>query len=97
MCLWVENGVLTLTDSYFSRSQPIVDTGWAHFAGGEAAQETKYEFSWPLGDIITALAQAGLIIERLQEYPPEAKWRFGDRVEEMAGLPGEYLLAARKA
>jgi SAM-dependent methyltransferase len=96
MCLWVEKGVLTLTDNYFSRSQPIVDMGWAHFAGGEAAKETKYEFSWPLGDIITALAQAGLVIERLQEYPPNAEWRFGDRVEEMAGLPGEYLLIARK-
>lgn len=94
-CLWVENGVLTPVANYFGRSEPTLDTGWAHFAGGETAQEMKYEFSWPLGDVITALAQAGLVIERLQEYPARTEWRFGDRVEEMAGLPGEYLLVAR--
>lgn len=96
-CLWVEDGVLSLVDNYFGRHQPTVGTGWGHFKGGEAAQEPKYEFSWPLGDVITTLIQAGLIIERLQEYPATTEWRFGDRVEEMAGLPGEYLLVARKS
>jgi SAM-dependent methyltransferase len=94
-CLWVENGVLQLDANYFGRSSPDVVHGWSHF-GGEAAQEPKYEFSWPLGDVVTALAQAGLRIERLEEYPGAEGWRFGDKLDQVRRLPGEYLLLARK-
>jgi hypothetical protein len=59
-------------------------------------QETKYEFSWPLGDVLTNLAQAGLRLERLEEYPGKAGWRFGNQPEQAARLPGEYVLLARK-
>ena len=31
-------------------------------------------------DIITALAQAGLRIESLEEFPDQAEWRFGAQV-----------------
>ena len=64
--------------------------------GGEHAQEIKYEFSWPLGDIITALAQSGLIIERMDEFPGGPEWRYGDLQEASNRLPGEFLILARK-
>jgi len=73
--------------------------GWRHFQGGEAAQQTKLGFSWPLGDIVTALAQAGhLYIERLEEFPAEQGWRFAVGAEnvELHYLPGRFLLVARK-
>jgi hypothetical protein len=78
------------------RGAPEYDTGWAHFAGGEGATETKCQFSWPLGDIITALARAGLRLESLTESPSDAGWRFGPRLDEARRLPGQYLLVARK-
>jgi SAM-dependent methyltransferase len=56
-CLWIEDGRLVLEEDYFARSQSFYNTGWRHFAGGEQAQETKAEFQWPLGDIVTALAR----------------------------------------
>jgi hypothetical protein len=49
-----------------------------------------------LGDVVTALAQAGLVIERLEEFPGGAAWRFGDQQSQMRRLPGEFLLVARK-
>lgn len=95
-CLWNMDGRLEITSDYFGRSRPEWSVGWHHFAGGEGSQETKAEFSWPLGDIITALAQAGLRIESLQEYPNAAEWRFGNHMDDVRRLPGEMLLVARR-
>ncbi len=95
-CLWVTDGKLEVTDDYFGRGKATPDQGWAHFAGGERAQETKYQFAWPLGDIITALANAGLRIESLQEFPSDAAWRFGGLLDTVQRLPGSYLLIARR-
>jgi SAM-dependent methyltransferase len=104
-CIAVENGVLRLVDDYFRRDQPWEGAGWTHFSGADFARENKYEFNWPLGDIVTALARAGLLIERLEEFPGLAEWRYtvsadnGDSgAREQAGhLPGRYLLVARKS
>lgn len=55
-----------------------------------------YEFNWPLGDIVTALALAGLIIERLEEFPGGPEWWYRELQEVSKRLPGEYLILARK-
>ena len=86
-----------VNSDYFGRSQPEWNVGWGHFTGGEGATEQKAEFIWPLGDIITALAQAGLCIESLQEYPSHADWRFGEKLEEVRRMPGTMLLVAQRA
>ena len=85
-----------LEEDYFGRSRAYAGSGWYHFKGGEDAKETKYEFVWPLGDVVTAAARAGLVIERLEEYPGGTEWRFGSLQSAMLRLPGEFLLAARK-
>jgi SAM-dependent methyltransferase len=95
-CLWVENGRLQIETDYFARSTPEEVAGWSHFKGGEDARETKYEFSWPLGDIVTAMAQAGLIIERMEEFPGGPEWRYGELQKASNRLPGEFLILARK-
>ena len=95
-CLWITNGQLHLEGDYFGRGKPDWSSGWWHFQGGEEAKEPKAEFSWPLGDIVTALAQAGLRIERLEEFPVEPGWRFGKDIDELHRLPGNFLLVACK-
>ena len=95
-CLWVTDGKLEITDDYFGRGKTTPDQGWGHFSGGEDAQEKKYQFAWPLGDIITALANAGLRIESLHESPSDADWRFGALLDAVRRLPGRYLLTARR-
>ena len=94
--LWVEDGQLQLAGDYFGRGKTQAETGWSHFKGGEDAKETKYEFNWPLGDIVTALAQAGLRIERLEEFPGGPEYRFKDRQADSMRLPGDFLLTARR-
>jgi SAM-dependent methyltransferase len=95
-CLWVTDGTLALNGDYFARGRPEYDHGWAHFTGGEGASENKVTFSWPLGDVVTSLAQTGLRIERLEEFPSDAAWRFGPTLDAVRVLPGQYLLIARK-
>jgi 2-polyprenyl-3-methyl-5-hydroxy-6-metoxy-1,4-benzoquinol methylase len=95
-CLWVENNQLQIESDYFARSIPEKVHGWSHFKGGEDAHETKYEFSWPLADIVTSLAQAGLIIERMEEFPGGPEWRYGELQEASNRLPGEFLILAKK-
>ena len=94
-CLEVQNGQVRFVDDYFGR-KPETCLGWSHFSGAENATEKKYEFTWPLGDVVTALSRAGLRIELLEERPSQARWRFGDQLQEAARIPGEYLLVARK-
>ncbi|HXQ36312.1 MAG TPA: class I SAM-dependent methyltransferase, partial [Anaerolineales bacterium] len=94
-CMEVQNGHVRFVDDYFGR-KPGMYIGWSHFSGAENATEQKYEFSWPLGDVVTALAQTGLRIELLEERPSQQQWRFGDKLDEVAHIPGEYLLVARK-
>ena len=95
--LWATDGKLEIISDYFGRGVPEFDQGWGHFAGAEDATETKVQFSWPLGDIVTALARAGLRIESLAEYPSDAEWRFGPLLGQVSRLPGEFLLVATKA
>jgi SAM-dependent methyltransferase len=95
-CLWIADGKLQVESDYFGRRKSERSSGWWHFQGGEGAKEAKFEFSWPLGDIVTALAQADLRIEYLEEFPAERDWRFSDDIDELHYLPGSFLLIACK-
>jgi SAM-dependent methyltransferase len=80
---------LTWVDDYFDESVSA-DVGWEHFElPGSPATELKHERFWRLGQIVTALAQAGLRIELLDERP--GGWRGTDR-----RIPGTIVLSARK-
>lgn len=92
----MKDGALTLESDYFSRKEPRARSGWRHFKGGEDARERKYQFGWPLGDVVTALVSSGLRIDHLSEYPRRANWRFGDKQDEVKTLPGTYLLVASR-
>jgi SAM-dependent methyltransferase len=80
-------------EDYFDES-PIVDVGWRHFdLPGEPAQEQKYERFWRLGQIVTAVAGAGLVIRSLEEFSTiyETYWR-----EKDPRVPGQFVLIAAK-
>jgi SAM-dependent methyltransferase len=94
-CMTVHDGRVIITNDYFGR-QPVTYTGWTHFTGGETAREAKHNFTWPLGDVVTSLSRAGLRIELLEETPSQNQWRFGDQLNEVSRLPGDYLLVAVK-
>jgi SAM-dependent methyltransferase len=67
------------------------------FAPGDAAVPRAWEHQWTLGQIVTAVATAGLRIERLVEYPVHF-WPEFPRVpeSELTRLPHSFLLVARR-
>jgi SAM-dependent methyltransferase len=68
-----------------------VDRGWTHFdLPGPPAEEEKIERFWRLGQVVTAIARAGLTVRQLEEYPENSWRRLPSRV------PGKFTLLARK-
>lgn len=94
--LSMEEGRVQVVGDYFRRGNPVVSTGWDHFAGGDEAVEEKQQFLWPLGDIVNALGAQEVLVEQLHEYPTEPEWRLGQDHEDAKKLPGRVLLVARK-
>jgi SAM-dependent methyltransferase len=95
-CLSSVDNEPVVVDDYFRSGNAVAVQGWSHFAGGDQANEVRYQFAWTLGDIITAIADAGLRIERVNEYPSDAEWRFGEALHKARRLPGRVLLLARR-
>lgn len=98
-CYAVVDGELRFVDDYFSRGEPLeVGAGWSFFDDGGAATMPKVEFQWPLGDIVTAVADAGLRIRSLVEHPPRAddEWRWKEHLATAARMPGRFVLVAER-
>jgi SAM-dependent methyltransferase len=78
-------------EDYFDEELHVY-RGWTHFElAGPPATEDKVERFWRLGQVVTALASAGLHVRQLEEYPGTGSWR---RLP--ARIPGTFILSARK-
>jgi len=88
MCI---DPALRWREDYFDESISV-NVGWEHFdLPGPAASEEKHERFWRLGQVVTAVARAGLVVRQLEEYPGQSSWRrLASRV------PGSFILLARK-
>lgn len=96
-CLQSHDGQLQITDDYFQRGRiEEGPPGWSHFDAGDVATEPKYEFVFPLGDLITTVVRAGMRILRLSEFPAKQNYRFDKDVQGVGRLPGSYLLIAER-
>jgi SAM-dependent methyltransferase len=97
----VSNGRVDIGCDYFGRGMPVRDEGeLGHLAGGVEASEHYYTFNWPLGDVVTAVIEAGMRLERLREFPYEDSEYHTHLSEEFRAtlrrLPVEFHLVARK-
>jgi len=99
---------LTFRYPYWEHAEPIASEVQGSYADVSADVRSEKEYSWQhgLGEIVTALIDAGLTIELLQEYPVSA-WDMGFTVEGSDGtwvmpdsvegeVPLFYSLRARK-
>jgi SAM-dependent methyltransferase len=80
-------------ENYFNE-EPLVGVGWRHFdLPGEPAAEEKHQRFWRLGQIVTAVAGAGLELRSLEEFSSIYKtyWR-----EKDPRVPGQFVLLAVK-
>lgn len=78
----IEPGV----NDYVGRSGPaLAPSGWAEGVQGFVNPHPTHEFAWGVGEILTALAQAGLRLEVVREYDYATGWKGFD---DMKALPG---------
>jgi SAM-dependent methyltransferase len=80
-------------EDYFNEDE-LVGVGWRHFElTGTAATEEKHQRFWRLGQIVTAVAGAGLTIRSLEEFSSiyRTYWRKKD-----PRVPGQFVLIADK-
>jgi SAM-dependent methyltransferase len=79
-------------EDYFD-DEPKVGVGWTHFElPGQPARQPSSERFWRLGQVVTAVARAGLTLRSLEELPGERHWR---RLE--SRVPGVFVLVAAKS
>ncbi|GAA2757615.1 hypothetical protein [Actinopolymorpha rutila] len=77
----------------------VRSAGPARLAGAaDTHMPEKVEFRWPIGDVVTALARAGMRTELLDEYfsPPESADLPSAIVEQLGRFPNDSTLLARK-
>jgi SAM-dependent methyltransferase len=78
-------------EDYFDEALHVY-RGWTHFElSGPPATEEKVERFWRLGQVVTTLAGAGLVIRQLEEYPGASPFR-----KLPSRVPGKYTLLAHK-
>lgn len=88
------DGVLHLARDYSSRAATASDAGWTYTDGPRlACARLSYEWSHGLGDVITAVAGAGMVISGLAEYPVCPWPRYPDMVRD--GRSGWWRLPDR--
>jgi SAM-dependent methyltransferase len=78
-------------DDYFDESVRVA-SGWEHVRlPGPPARERTHQRFWRLGQVVTSVAAAGLVVRALDELPGEWHWRRLD-----SRVPGEFVLVAAK-
>jgi SAM-dependent methyltransferase len=90
--LWAYEDDFTLKYPYWEHEQPVEIEVRGSYADPTAEVRTEREYSWNhgLGEIVTALAQAGLRIEFLHEWP-FVEWEvpFLEKRDGRWWMPGE--------
>jgi SAM-dependent methyltransferase len=96
-----DDGHWALTDyDYFAG--PEASRGWSpgfidHLSIPDGEQHWKFSRAWTVGEVVTAVATAGLRVERLVEYPRDWWSGHGDIVpEELRRLPLSFGLVASR-
>ncbi len=99
------DGEKKISEPYFNQPEPEYYENETDYCAKDLILE-EYGWRWPIGDIVTALAKAGLTIEFLHEFPfcvydawptfvrDGAWWYYPDRKDD---VPLTYSIKARKA
>jgi len=86
---------------YFAES-PYASQGWPeNYVGklkeNEADLAVMYEKAWPVSSVITALLEAGLVLQKFEEYPDKYWDEFLNLSDELRQrFPNTYSIVARR-
>lgn len=83
---------LAANTNYFGQRDAADRGDPAKHLDGVVSGADFQSFVWPVADVVTALIEAGLVIDRLEEYPQPSMYEgLGERAD---WLPGTYLVSA---
>ncbi|MGO4390993.1 class I SAM-dependent methyltransferase [Variovorax sp. M-6] len=96
-----------VSDYVADSREGLVPDGQAPGVQGFRNPHPSFEFAWGVGQVITGLVQAGLAIDRFDEYPYANGWKAFERMRDIGGrrmappadlprIPLMYSLAAYK-
>jgi hypothetical protein len=85
----------------------LVREGYERGVDNFSNPHPSFEFTWGVGQVMTALSLAGLVIERLDEYPYANGWKPFEGMRDIGGrrmappegmprIPLMYSISARK-
>ncbi|MBO0884285.1 MAG: hypothetical protein J2P17_28950, partial [Mycobacterium sp.] len=86
-------------EDYFRRARPQWNAPGPPGLDGTSENDIMpgtVEFRWPIGDLITAVARAGMRIELLDEYPSDKPGHTPAQLEQIRRLPSGFVLLATK-
>lgn len=66
---WDDPDDFKMVRGYFHKFKPDEFEVDGSYSGAEIEEQIDYEWAWGMGDVITALARAGLRIEFVHEFP----------------------------
>lgn len=93
--LAVRDGNLTLDGDYFGRApRELQQTDPAKGPTGSKPDTRLTSFVWPVSEVLTALIQAGLVVERFTEGAEPSMWR--GLAADPSWLPAYYVIIASK-
>ena len=87
---WRDDGALVVRYPYFETAGPVVDDDSSTYAGpGTVAHARTYEWNHGLGEVVSALLDAGLVVTGLREHR-EMEWQGLPQMTE--GADGRWRL-----
>jgi hypothetical protein len=89
-----DDGLLVIEDSYFERDEPMIFEGGGTYVSTDAVFEHNVTHEWNhgIGEIVTALLDAGMAITGLTEHD-SVPWQALPRMTQIGG--GEWQLTDR--
>jgi SAM-dependent methyltransferase len=88
-----------LVEDYFRRARPQWNRSGPPGLDGTSENDIMpgtVEFRWPIGDLVTTVARAGMRIELLDEYPSARPGLTPVQLEQIRRLPAGFVLSAIK-
>lgn len=89
-----EGGKLLVTNSLFERGPFDTVSDVTYADSRPLPPHIEHNWNWTLGEVVTELANAGLVVERLREFPMDVRQRLPSMVRSADGywhLPGDPL------
>ena len=81
--------------NYFETDPWMGEDGLDYYGNTEYTAETSIGFRHQMGEILTSLAKAGLVLEELREYPHDISNGFAS-LAQLGVFPASYTLRASK-